>query len=72
MRIDTIQLVYFSPTGTSKRVVEGIARAFQDTPTERLDFTLPITTQSVYSVLLMIPIGALVIVLLRNFIGIKT
>lgn len=35
-------------------------------------FTLPITTQAVYSVLLMIPIGALVIVLLRNFVGIKT
>ena len=35
-------------------------------------FTLPIATQTVYSVLLMIPIGALVIVLLRNFIGVKT
>lgn len=35
-------------------------------------FSLPIATQAVYSVLLMIPIGALVIVLLRNFIGIKT
>jgi ferredoxin len=48
MRIDTIQLVYFSPTGTSKRVVEGIARAFQDTPTERLDFTLPGPEESHY------------------------
>jgi hypothetical protein len=35
-------------------------------------FSLPIATQAVYSVLLMIPIGALVIMLLRNFIGIKT
>jgi len=35
-------------------------------------FSLPIATQAVYSVLLMIPIGALVIVLLRNFIGVKT
>lgn len=35
-------------------------------------FSLPIPTQSVYMVLLMIPIGALVIVMLRNFIGIKT
>jgi len=34
--------------------------------------TLPIATQTVYSVLLMIPLGALVIVLLRNFIGVKT
>lgn len=35
-------------------------------------FSLPITTQSVYSVLLMVPIGALVIVMLRNFVGVKT
>jgi 7 transmembrane helices usually fused to an inactive transglutaminase/Inactive transglutaminase fused to 7 transmembrane helices len=34
--------------------------------------TLPIATQSVYSVLLLVPVGALVIVLLRNFIGVKT
>jgi len=35
-------------------------------------FSLPIATQAVYGVLVMIPIGALVIMLLRNFIGIKT
>ncbi len=35
-------------------------------------FALPIATQAVYSVLLMVPVGALVIVLLRNFIGVKT
>jgi hypothetical protein len=33
-------------------------------------FSLPIETQSVYSVLLMIPIGALVMVLMRNVVGI--
>jgi hypothetical protein len=33
-------------------------------------YSLPIQTQAVYSVLLMIPIGALVMVLLRNMIGI--
>lgn len=33
-------------------------------------YDLPIQTQAVYSVLLMIPIGALVMVFLRNFIGI--
>ena len=33
-------------------------------------FSLPIRTQAVYSVLLMIPIGALVMVLLRNIVGI--
>lgn len=35
-------------------------------------FSLPIATQAVYSVLVMIPIGALVIMLLRNFVGLKT
>ena len=35
-------------------------------------FSLPIATQAVYSVLLMIPIGALVILFLRNFVGVKT
>jgi hypothetical protein len=32
--------------------------------------SLPIQTQAVYSVLLMIPIGAMVMVILRNFVGI--
>lgn len=35
-------------------------------------FALPIATQAVYRVLVMIPVGALVIMLLRNFIGVKT
>jgi hypothetical protein len=33
-------------------------------------FSLPIETQSVYSVLLMIPVGALIMVFMRNVIGI--
>ena len=33
-------------------------------------YSLPIQTQAVYSVLLMVPIGALVMVLMRNFVGI--
>jgi hypothetical protein len=33
-------------------------------------YSLPIQTQAVYGVLLMIPIGALIMVVLRNFIGI--
>jgi hypothetical protein len=33
-------------------------------------FSLPIQTQAVYSVLLMIPIGALVMVIMRNIVGI--
>jgi len=33
---------------------------------------LPLRTQSVYGVIVMIPLGALLVVLLRNFIGIRT
>jgi len=33
-------------------------------------FSLPIQTQAVYGVLLMIPIGALIMVFMRNFVGI--
>jgi hypothetical protein len=35
-------------------------------------FSLPIQTQAVYAVLLMIPLGALVVVVLRNVVGIAT
>lgn len=35
-------------------------------------YSLPIQTQAVYAVLLMIPIGALIMVVMRNFIGIDT
>ncbi len=52
---------------TERRVERLGSRAFDFSL-----FALPITTQAVYSVLLMIPIGALVIVFLRNFIGVKT
>jgi len=34
--------------------------------------SLPISTQNVYKVLLTVPLGALVVVLLRNFIGFRT
>lgn len=34
--------------------------------------SLPIETQAVYHVLLMIPIGALILVLMRNVVGVKT
>jgi len=34
-------------------------------------YSLPIQTQAVYSVLLMIPVGAFVMVIIRNFIGVE-
>ncbi len=35
-------------------------------------FSLPLRTQSVYRILLLVPIGALLVVLLRNVIGLRT
>ncbi|MEN8260863.1 MAG: inactive transglutaminase family protein [Pseudomonadota bacterium] len=35
-------------------------------------FSLPVQTQNVYRILLMVPLGAFFIVLLRNIIGVKT
>ena len=35
-------------------------------------FSLPIQTQAVYAVLMMIPLGALVVVILRNIVGVTT
>ncbi|MDY6864267.1 MAG: UUP1 family membrane protein [Thermodesulfobacteriota bacterium] len=35
-------------------------------------FTLPIETQAVYNVLLMVPLGTFVLVILRNIVGFKT
>lgn len=35
-------------------------------------FSLPVQTQNVYRVLLLVPIGALLIVLLRNVVGVQT
>ncbi|MEJ2719425.1 MAG: UUP1 family membrane protein, partial [Deltaproteobacteria bacterium] len=35
-------------------------------------FSLPINTQAIYRILLLVPVGALILVLLRNVVGIKT
>ena len=35
-------------------------------------FSLPVQTQNTYSLLLMVPLGALLVVFMRNFIGVQT
>lgn len=54
----------------SMSIAEERAAARQSVLVEFSLFSLPIQTQAVYSVLLMIPIGALVMVLMRNLVGI--
>ena len=41
MGIDTVKLIYFSPTGTTKRVLEGVAQGIAPDAIEHLDLTLP-------------------------------
>lgn len=53
-------------------VAEQRARQMGSRLMEYSLFSLPVGTQNVYRVLLMVPIGALLIVFLRNVIGLKT
>lgn len=53
-------------------VAEQRARRMGSRLMEYSLFSLPVATQNVYRVLLMVPIGAFLIVFLRNVIGLKT
>ncbi|MFN4262768.1 MAG: inactive transglutaminase family protein [Thioalkalivibrionaceae bacterium] len=53
--------------------LDAAMRVERDSPALRYSLLeLPIGTQNTYRILLMVPLGALIIVFLRNFIGIKT
>ena len=41
MKIDSTKLIYFSPTQTTRKVVESIAQGIQIVPVEHVDLTLP-------------------------------
>ena len=41
MNIESLKLVYFSPTGTTKTIIEGIARGINQSPMETIDITKP-------------------------------
>ncbi|MEN6349577.1 MAG: EFR1 family ferrodoxin [Syntrophomonas sp.] len=41
MKIESLKLIYFSPTGTTKTIIEGIARGIVQTPVETIDITKP-------------------------------
>lgn len=41
MEINTVKLIYFSPTGTTRKVVESVAQGISDAPVEHIDLTLP-------------------------------
>lgn len=54
------------------RIAEQRARKMDSRVMEFSLFSLPIQTQNVYRILLMVPLGAFMIVLLRNVVGFKT
>lgn len=41
MKIQSLKLVYFSPTGTTKRIIEGIARGISQSAVGIVDITKP-------------------------------
>ncbi len=44
MKISSVKLVYFSPTGTTKKILEGIAKGIGVETVEHMGMTLPDTT----------------------------
>lgn len=62
----------------SPKVEEAIASAIRKTEISKplllkfSLFSLPVTTQAVYRVMLLVPVGAVILALLRNIVGIKT
>lgn len=46
MKIQSLKLVYFSPTGTTKTVIQGIARGLNQDSVEFIDITKPAARQS--------------------------
>ncbi len=67
--------VTFSITKTYRDVIEVTRMGAQRLESMLLDMSplsLPVATQNVYRLLLMLPVGALVVVLFRVFIGVQT
>ncbi|WP_018937088.1 inactive transglutaminase family protein [Thioalkalivibrio sp. ALJ24] len=65
----------FSVTRSVQDAVGTAQRLGETMDTRILDFSpleLPLGTQNTYRVLLMVPLGAMIIVLLRNVVGIQT
>jgi hypothetical protein len=65
----------FAAAKTHRDLITVAKERAQDLGSSLLNFSLlelPLQTQNVYRILLTVPIGALLVVLLRNIIGVKT
>lgn len=52
MGIRRIKLIYFSPTGTTRKILEGIAQGFGAANVEQVDLTLPVRARQPVPVLI--------------------
>lgn len=69
---DTVE---FWVTRTTEDVLSVAERRAESHGSRLVEFSLldlPLQTQAVYSILIMIPVGALMIVLMRNLVGVRT
>lgn len=67
--------VRFSVVRSMREVVDVAARRARNDRSLLMDFSLfslPLQTQNVYRILLMIPVGAFMVVLMRTFVGVQT
>ncbi len=67
--------IVFSVTRTYREVVEVARRRAGQRGSRLIEFSLlslPVNLQNVYRILLMVPLGALLMVVLRNVVGLRT
>jgi hypothetical protein len=71
---DNLQVVFSARPMVERALTAAVNRAGGAYPTllKFSLFSLPVSTQAVYRVLLLVPVGAFLLVLLRNVVGIKT
>ncbi|MGH7255303.1 MAG: UUP1 family membrane protein, partial [Nitrospirales bacterium] len=71
---DKLQVTLSVAMNQEEAVAGAVMRSQLMTPTllKFSLFSLPLETQSVYRILLMVPLGAFLLVILRNVVGVKT
>jgi len=71
---DNLHVVFSVRPMVEKALISAVNRAEVSHPflLKFSLFSLPVSTQAVYRVLLLVPVGAVLLVLLRNVVGIKT
>lgn len=67
--------IQYSVASTLREIVDIAGSRAAEQGSHLMDFSLyslPVHTQNVYKILLMVPLGALMVVFMRNLIGVKT